>query len=106
MKSKDNMSDVEMNALDPQNLSMDLVLSYKNRTNDSGYKVLREISSTLADSGLKFKVQLESGANFNEKDFRIQDKISVYSQNGQLDDSEVHSELKKWLMFTINNSSS
>jgi hypothetical protein len=105
IRKKDKTSNIEMASLDPLNLNIDIVLSYKKKTNDSGYEVLRKISSTLSDSGLKFKVHLESGADFNEKDFRIQDKISVTSQNGQLSDSEVHSELKRWLIETMKSTS-
>ncbi|MBR7773333.1 hypothetical protein [Acinetobacter nosocomialis] len=99
LKNLFNFKGIKLNeSLDDANLFVQVIVKYKNRTSESGQKVLDSIASSMRHNpDENFKIRLKNGGIISGKDLRISGKIPVSILNGVIDENGISLEMINWL---------
>lgn len=94
LKLKDN--------LDSSNLKMYVVMTYNNKTTESGQKVMDTVATALRHMpDDDYQIVLKNGGTIKAGELRISKELSLDTMNGVINESNLWSQMHTWLMGNI-----
>lgn len=89
-------------ALDESNIYVSLEVSYFRKTTERSHEVLDNIAQSLRHlEPDDVKIKLEGGATLTGKDLKMQGAVSVLTNNGVVDASDIYTKMHTWLSDQI-----
>jgi len=83
---------------DTSNIEVFIEVTYKRQTDDESQKALNQITQALRHSSEEdLKIELKNGVTINGSEVKIKTFKSIASVNGNLDVSDVFSQIRTWL---------
>jgi len=83
---------------DTSNIEVFIEVTYKRQTDDESQKALNQITQALRHSSEEdLKIELKNGVTINGSEVKIKEFKSIASVNGNLDVSDVFSQIRTWL---------
>jgi hypothetical protein len=93
-------------SLDSANLKMYVVMTYNNKTTESGQKVLDTVATALRHMpDDDYQIILKNGGTIKAGELRISKELTLDTLNGVINESNLWSQLHTWLMGNISPSS-
>lgn len=94
LKLKDN--------LDSSNLKMYVVMTYNNKTTESGQKVMDTVATALRHMpDDDYQIVLKNGGTIKAGELRISKELTLDTLNGVINESNLWSQMHTWLMGNI-----
>ncbi|WP_064191353.1 hypothetical protein [Acinetobacter baumannii] len=94
LKLKDN--------LDSANLKMYVVMTYNNKTTESGQKVIDTVANALRNMpDDDYQIVLKNGGTIKAGELRISKELTLDTINGVINESNLWSQMHTWLMGNI-----